>query len=176
MIMRSFFRIFIIDYERMYKGTGKTEFDIMFQHRRVFSIKDNFHSVFCRGDKSYEDALQDIKLYNLTKVMGSQCSIPSKTGEKKMDYLNYDVIASVFEDIVMYNYYLFTVQQFKNGANFEDIQELIYKYGYPYINYDLKAHEFCCSLTRDVSDFFNFFAISKVTKAFTDVVEIARVY
>jgi len=40
----------------------------------------------------------------------------------------------------------------------------------------MKAHEFCSSLTRNPSDFFNFFCISQVTKAFTDVSEIARVY
>jgi len=40
----------------------------------------------------------------------------------------------------------------------------------------MKAHEFCQSLTRDPSDFFNFFCISQVTKAFTDVLEIAKVF
>ena len=70
---------------------------------------DNFHSLFCKGDKTYEDAVQDIKVYNLTKVLGSKCSIPSKNGEKKKDYLNYDVINGIFEDQVMYNYFLYAV-------------------------------------------------------------------
>jgi len=108
-IMKSFFKTFIIDYQRKYKGKGQSEYSIMFMHRRLFSIQDNFHSVFCRGDKTYEGAFYDINLYLLTKILGKQCSIPSKTGEKKIDYLNYDVIASVFEDVVIYNYFLFCV-------------------------------------------------------------------
>ena len=135
---------------------------------------DNFHSVFCKGDKTYDDAVKDIRLYNLTKVLGKQCSIPNKTGEKKLDYLNYDVIANIFEDIMIYNYYKFCTEQHIAGVNFVDIKELIYKYGYAYRNYDMKAHEFCCSLTRDPSDFFNFFCISNVTKAFTEVLDIAK--
>jgi len=42
----------------------------MFMHRNIFSIQDNFHSVFCRGDKTYENAFYDINLYLLTKILG----------------------------------------------------------------------------------------------------------
>mmetsp|Transcript_41400 Transcript_41400/g.63123 ORF Transcript_41400/g.63123 Transcript_41400/m.63123 type:complete len:95 (+) Transcript_41400:4129-4413(+) len=69
-IMKSFFKTFIIDYQRKYKGKGQSEYSIMFMHRRLFSIQDNFHSVFCRGDKTYENAFYDINLYLLTKILG----------------------------------------------------------------------------------------------------------
>mmetsp|Transcript_41398 Transcript_41398/g.63107 ORF Transcript_41398/g.63107 Transcript_41398/m.63107 type:complete len:142 (+) Transcript_41398:4207-4632(+) len=140
--MKSFFKTFIIDYQRRHKGKGQTEYSIMFMHRRLFSIQDNYHSFFCRGDKSYEEACYDINLYLLTKILGRQCSIPSKTGEKKQDYLNYDVIANVFEDVVMYNYFLFCVEQYKAGVRLENLNDILYKYGYAYRKYDQQAHEF----------------------------------
>mmetsp|Transcript_41396 Transcript_41396/g.63101 ORF Transcript_41396/g.63101 Transcript_41396/m.63101 type:complete len:208 (+) Transcript_41396:1463-2086(+) len=149
----------------------------MFQHRRIFSIQDNFHSVFCKGDKTYEDSIHDIKMYNLTKVLGGQASIPSKMGEKKLDYLNYDVMAAIYEDIIMFNYYEYTVNHFKQGFDLKNMKAQIIKYGFPYKQYDKRQHEWClATMTRDFSDLFNFFAINAVTKAFTDVMEISKTY
>jgi len=59
-----------------------------------------------------------------------------------MDYLNYDVIANVFEDTVMYNYFLFCVEQYKAGVRLENLNDILYKYGYAYRKYDQQAHEF----------------------------------
>ena len=70
----------------------------MFLHRDIFNVVDNFHSLFCKGDQNYEQAVFDIQIYNLTKVLGSKVSIPSHTGEKKKDYINFDVINAIFED------------------------------------------------------------------------------
>jgi len=46
-VTRNFFRLFIINFEKKYKGLTKTEFSLMFQHRNIFNIVDLFHSVFC---------------------------------------------------------------------------------------------------------------------------------
>lgn len=48
-----------------------------------------------------------IHVYNLTKVLAHHCSIPSKLGIKKLDYLDYDVIGYLFMDSIMFNYYYF---------------------------------------------------------------------
>ncbi len=114
-------------------------------------------------------------MYNLTKVPGNQTSMPSERGEKKYDYLNYDLMAAIFEDIVMFNYYEFTLNIAKKGAEFSHFKEDLLKYGFPYRDYDRKKHDWCmATMTRDFSDLFNFFSVNIVTKAFTDVVQIAR--
>ena len=68
-------------------------------HRKVFKIIDNFHSVFCRGDKTVDDATMPIKIYNLTKVITHQCSVPNEIGEKKTFALSFDLIHNIFSDI-----------------------------------------------------------------------------
>jgi hypothetical protein len=174
--MNAFYYVFIVAFYKVYANTGKTEYQLMFQHRRIFSIVDNFHSLFCRGNKPFEECMGNIVTYNHTKTLGNQCSIPNKQGIKKEDYLDYDVIAYLWEDGVMYNYYHYCLGRWKEGANFNELKDEIYLYGYPYRDYSMKRHEFCCGLPRDISDFFNWSYIHIITQAFTDVDEIARNY
>lgn len=62
------------------------------------------------------------------------------------------------------------------GVKFKDIKKLIYIYGYPDRDYDMKRHALLISLHRDPYDMFNVFCISITTKAFTDVLEVAKNY
>ena len=103
--MKAFMRIFISEFERKYKNASRTEYSLMFNHRKIFNVVSNFHSLFCRGDKNYEQSVQDIKVYNLTKILAARCSIPNRLGDKKQDFLNYEVMNAIFEDQIMYNYF-----------------------------------------------------------------------
>ena len=55
----------------------------MMQHIAIYKILDNFHSFFCKGDKSYKEASANIKVFNLTKVLGNHGSIPDSSGHQK---------------------------------------------------------------------------------------------
>jgi hypothetical protein len=116
----------------------------------------------------------NIVTYNLTKVLAKSTSIPSKQGIKKDDYLDYDVIAYLWEDGVMFNYSYFCLSHWKAGANFASLHKDIYVNGYPFRDYSMKRHEYCCALHRDMSDFFNWHCIHIVARAFTEVEEIAK--
>ena len=85
------------------------------QHIGVFRVTDNFHSFFCRGDKSYEDATEIIQFYVQTKALGKICSIPNKHGIQRDNYLDYSVLISLFKDIVLFNYYYMTINSFRKG-------------------------------------------------------------
>ena len=56
-IMKKLLRVFIENFESKYKGQGMTEFQLVFLHRKIFNVVSNFHSLFCRGDKTFEDAV-----------------------------------------------------------------------------------------------------------------------
>jgi hypothetical protein len=132
--------------------------------------------LFCKGDKAYGDALGNIKVYNLTKVLGNHCSIPNKMGIKKLDYLDYDILGNLFEDVIMFNYFYFCLSQLKAGVNFRDIKKLLYIYGYPDRDYDIKRHALVTTFHRDAYDMFNVFCVNIVTKSFTDVIEVSANY
>lgn len=114
--MNAFYYVFITHFYKIYAHTGKTEYQLMFQHRRIFATTDSFHSLFCRGNKPFEECMTNIVTYNLTKVLANLCSIPSKQGIKKDDYLDYDVMAYLFEDIIMFNYCYFCISKVKQGV------------------------------------------------------------
>jgi len=169
LLMKSFFKTFIIDYEEKYKGMGKTEYQQSLAHISQFRIKEQYHSVFCRGDLSYQDAGISIKMFNFSKILASLCSIPTIEGEKGKSYLNYDVIHGIFEDILIFNYAEFCLNNFLLGVNFDSIQKEIIDYGYHHHNYTKEKHQFCSRMTRDSSDLFNFFSINLVTRSFTNI-------
>mmetsp|Transcript_11802 Transcript_11802/g.18132 ORF Transcript_11802/g.18132 Transcript_11802/m.18132 type:complete len:106 (-) Transcript_11802:326-643(-) len=97
--------MFIIDYPKRWKGKAMTKEELKKLKTAQFSIVDNFHSFFCRGDKSYTDSMSNIRVFNLTKAMANQAAIPNKQGLKKLDMVEYDVISNIFQDIVMFNFY-----------------------------------------------------------------------
>jgi hypothetical protein len=106
-VMNAFYFVFINGFEKNYKNKGKTEYQLMMQHTNIFQITNNFHSVFCRGDKEYEDAMGNIKVFNLTKILGNKCSIPSKMGIKRLDYLDFNILNHLFDETIMFNYFYF---------------------------------------------------------------------
>ena len=55
----------------------------------------------------FEESIGNIHVYNLTKVLANHFSIPNKMGIKQLDYLDYDVMAYLFEDVLHFNYYYF---------------------------------------------------------------------
>mmetsp|Transcript_23983 Transcript_23983/g.36808 ORF Transcript_23983/g.36808 Transcript_23983/m.36808 type:complete len:383 (-) Transcript_23983:586-1734(-) len=91
------------------KGVGSltsvTELELMQMHVQIFKIIDNFHSFFCRGDKSYKEASQNIKVFNLTKIMGSICSVPCKIGIKRHNTIEMEIISNMMKDLAMFNFY-----------------------------------------------------------------------
>jgi len=50
-------------------------------HRKKFFIVENLHDLFCKGIKNYKQALENMKEYNLSRVVTLHCSVPDITGE-----------------------------------------------------------------------------------------------
>mmetsp|Transcript_41412 Transcript_41412/g.63180 ORF Transcript_41412/g.63180 Transcript_41412/m.63180 type:complete len:86 (+) Transcript_41412:1120-1377(+) len=71
----------------------------------------------------------------------------------------------------MFNYYLQVVNHLG-----EPSKAALLRVAFPYLNYDQKMHDYCLTLIRDYSEVFNYFSINQVTKAYTDVREIAKQY
>ena len=104
------------------------------QHVGVFHITDNFHSFFCRGDKSYKDALQNIQYFVQTKVLGKICAIPNKQGNCRQNYLDYRMIGNLFKDIALFNYYYMVIKSKRNKI--QPSMKTIITYSQPFDDYD----------------------------------------
>ena len=59
-ILSTFAKIFYIDFEAKFAGKGKTLIELMFMHRKIFSLIDNLHDLCCRGTKDYREALANV--------------------------------------------------------------------------------------------------------------------
>jgi len=56
---------------RQQKKLSMTKDQLRIMKTKQFNIVDNYHSFFCRGDKSYKDSMANIKIFNLTKALGN---------------------------------------------------------------------------------------------------------
>ena len=75
------------------------------QHVGVFKVIENFHSFFCKGDKDYQESFKVIQYFIQTKALGKLCSIPNKEGKMKENFIDFGVMKSLFNDIVLFNFY-----------------------------------------------------------------------
>lgn len=51
--MKTFAKIFYVNFKQLYGGKGMTLIELMVMHTRIFSIIDNLHDLCCRGTKDY---------------------------------------------------------------------------------------------------------------------------
>jgi hypothetical protein len=102
--MLTFVKIFYGSNFQAFKGKHMTLIELMVMHTGIFSIIENLHNLFCRGNKDYKEALSNVQDYNMTKILTRKCSIPDKGGDYKEGRCDLDVIHAVQMDIEMFNY------------------------------------------------------------------------
>ena len=103
-VMQNFGRIFYDRFDASFKNARYTLIELMNMHIKAYDLVENLHDLFCRGSKDYKEALQNIQIYNMTKVLTTKCSIPSNTGDIKQNLCDFDCIHAIQMDIEMYNY------------------------------------------------------------------------
>jgi hypothetical protein len=103
-VMLTFIKIFYGSNFQAFKGKHMTLIELMVMHTGIFSIIENLHNLFCRGNKDYKEALSNVQDYNMTKILTRKCSIPDKGGDYKEGRCDLDVIHAVQMDIEMFNY------------------------------------------------------------------------
>mmetsp|Transcript_22642 Transcript_22642/g.34937 ORF Transcript_22642/g.34937 Transcript_22642/m.34937 type:complete len:101 (-) Transcript_22642:542-844(-) len=84
-------------------------------HRKTMRIVDNMHDLTCRGIKDYKKALENVKDFNLAKVLVYKCTIPHSTGDIKRGWYNIDVIYAIQTDIELFNYTDILLAEFRHG-------------------------------------------------------------
>ena len=77
----------------------------MEDHINHFNLVDHLHDLFCRGNKDSQEALKNVKDFNMAKILQVKCSIPDDSLKQNRATINTDVLANVFHDIHLYNYF-----------------------------------------------------------------------
>jgi len=67
----------------------------MIIHTKVYDLVENLHDLFCRGTKDYKEALSNIQVYNMTKILSKKCSIPERSGDVKNNICDFNVIHGI---------------------------------------------------------------------------------
>lgn len=99
-----------------------TLIELMVMHTKIFSIIENLHNLFCRGNKDYKEALSNVQDYNMTKILTRKCSIPDKGGDYKEGRCELDVIHAVQMDIEMYNYVDVILRKLRMGKLADEVK------------------------------------------------------
>jgi hypothetical protein len=82
-------------------------------------IVDNLYNLFCKGVMDYKHALENIKDYNLARIMTFKSSIPHESGDAKLNSYNLDILYSIQFDIENFNYIYYLLEEYING-NLQD--------------------------------------------------------
>ena len=93
--MKAFGHIFYDDFDIKHKHKRLSMLDLMNWHTKVFDLVENLHDLFCRGTKDYKEALQNVQMYNMTKILTRKCSIPNTSGDVKQNVCDFNVIHAV---------------------------------------------------------------------------------
>lgn len=67
----------------------------MLDHRVRMSIVDNLHDLTCKGLKDYKKALENVKDYNLARILTFKSAIPDVSGDVKQNSYNLDILNSI---------------------------------------------------------------------------------
>lgn len=114
-VMKTFGKIFYGQNFQNFKGKNMTLMELMYMHRRIFSLIDNLHDLTCRGNKNYKESLSNVQDYNMTKIITRQASIPNINGVYKDSKVELDVIYAVQFDIDLYNYVDVVLRKLRMG-------------------------------------------------------------
>jgi len=120
-VMLTFIKIFYGSNFQAYKGKHMTLIELMVMHTGIFSIIENLHNLFCRGNKDYKEALSNVQDYNMTKILTRKCSIPDKGGDYKEGRCDLDVIHAVQMDIELFNYVDVIMRKVRMGKLADEI-------------------------------------------------------
>ena len=94
MVTKVFIKVLYQEYNT-FKGVQTTYFKSMSKHRKIMKIIDNMHDLTCRGSKDYKKALENVKDFNLAKILVHKCTIPHPSGDIKKAWYNMDVIYAI---------------------------------------------------------------------------------
>lgn len=185
--MKTFAKIFYINFRQLYGGKGMTLIELMVMHRKIFALVDNLHDLCCRGTKDYRQALANVQDYNMTKVLSRKCSVPSKTGDIKENFCDFNILYAIQMDIELYNYVDMLMRDFKSGKLAAEVskkkdglkREEEDKTDGPRLNaglvlltMDLAPHDM--TFKRDNADVMNNFFINIVTRSYTNIDELLK--
>lgn len=187
--MKTFAKIFYVNFKQLFGGKGMTLFELMTMHTRIFSIIENLHDLVCRGTKDYKQALANVQDYNLTKILTRKCSVPDKSGDIKLNRCDFNILFNVQMDIELYNYFEILMRDYNQGLL---TQENLDKDRKKFMKAEENAEKSATRLNaassflsmamqpvgitfkRDNSDVMNNFFINIVSTSFTDIEEILR--
>jgi len=69
-------------------------------------------------------------VFNLTKVLGTHCSLPDPRGYTKENILDFDVISYLLNEIVLYNLNDFVLMEWRRGVRIENDQKVLFAFPY----------------------------------------------
>lgn len=122
--MPIFSRILFKQFDARFRDKYITLIELMVMHRRIFMLGDNLHDLMCRGSQDYKESLQNVDQYNMSKILAFKCSIPSRSGDRKLNKVEMNVVRAVFADIEMYNFIDITLRKFKMGKLRQEVQSM----------------------------------------------------
>jgi hypothetical protein len=114
-VMLTFTKIFYGLNFIKFRGKHMTLIELMQMHRGIFSLNENLHDLFCKGNKDYKEALSKVQDYNMTKILTRQCSLPDFEGNFKDSKVELDVVHAVQFDVEMYNHIDVVLRRLKMG-------------------------------------------------------------
>mmetsp|Transcript_4753 Transcript_4753/g.7168 ORF Transcript_4753/g.7168 Transcript_4753/m.7168 type:complete len:361 (+) Transcript_4753:3338-4420(+) len=153
---------------------GKTEYDLMLMHHHIFKMFENLHDFFCRGSATFKQFESLLRMFNLTKTLASQSSIPNGEGKKKENFIDFGILGNIVADAILYNYYYENIisHSQKKSIPLQEVQVM----SKPFKYLDQKRFNTLPSLLRNYCDLFNIFAVNPVVRSFTDVEDDIKTY
>ena len=151
--------------------------DMVKMHSKIFRNIDQFHSFFCRGDKNFRQSIQNVKVFNLTKIISVNASLPDSKGLVRNNSINYHIIKNVMDDVVLYNFFYFSLDAHKRGLDKETLKQEVQLYSEPTVNYTFEKHHLCNqTFVRTMDDFVCMLNINQISKSYTDILERIKNY
>ena len=113
--MKNFSNILYTNFDLRFKDKQLTLLTLMELHTKFFDLIENLHDLFCRGTKDYKEALENVQMYNMTKILTRKCSYPNESGDIKQNICDFNVVHSVQMDIELFNYIEKMFNDFRSG-------------------------------------------------------------
>jgi hypothetical protein len=123
-VMLTFYKIFYGLNFIKFKDKHMTLIELMQMHRGIFSLNENLHDLFCKGNKDYKEALSKVQDYNMTKILTRQCSIPDLDGNFKDSKVELNVVHAIQFDVELYNHIDITLRRLKMGQLYSHMKNI----------------------------------------------------
>ena len=136
-------------------------------HKLIFSLIDNLHELWCRGNLDVKQALAGVQDYNMTKILTRKCSIADGSCDVKNNFVDFNILYNIQMDIELYNYIDILFHNFRYGKNYKIKENDSFNASLVFISVSSAP----ISLRRNNADFMNNFFVNTVARAFTDINE-----